>query len=116
MMECGEKQKIFIVAINEIGKAYPKEIYIDDDINPVAHLENNCIEYLEWSYRYEQMVRMSRLINDGLLGRVMKCKQCGKHYALTLADIAWYEENGLDAPRRCKACRKKNRERDYLFN
>lgn len=119
-MECSEKQKqIFIVALDETGKAYPKEIYIDDNIGTPGvegYLEDNCIEHFDWSYKYEQMVRMSELVNNRQFGKVMKCKQCGKYYALTLADIAWYEENGLDAPKRCMACRKKNREKNYLFN
>ena len=49
MIECGEKQqRIFIAALNETGKAYPKEMYIDSSISPSQveeYLENNCIEY-----------------------------------------------------------------------
>lgn len=123
-MECGKKQKIFIVAMDdETGKAYPKEIYIDDNISTPGvevYLENNCIEYFCWSYDYEYAANMAEVANsnhdNGLLGKFMKCKQCGKYYYLTLANVTWYDMRGLDIPKRCMACRKKNREKNYLFN
>ena len=106
--------QIYIVGLDEIGKAYPKEIYVDDSISTEAYLENNCIEYYDWGYNYKNMVHKSELVNNGLLGKVMRCKQCGKYYILTPSNIAWYEENGLDTPKRCKACRMKNKKKRYI--
>ena len=118
MIECGEKQqRIFIAALNETGKAYPKEMYIDDSVSPEAYLENNCIEYFAWGYKYEYIANISRLVNDGLLGKATRCKQCGKYYVLTSSNIAWCKENELSIPpKRCKACCKKNKEKNYLFS
>lgn len=122
-MECGEKQQqqIFIVAIDDkTGTAYTRGIYIDSGIYPENYLKNNCIEYFAWGYDYEYIANMAEVANsnhdNGLLGKFMKCKQCGKYYYLTLANITWYGMRGLDVPKRCMACRKKNREKNYLFN
>lgn len=116
-MECGEKQKIFIVAMDKTGRAYPKEIYIDDGISPEVYLENHRIGHFDWGYTYEYMADMAEAVNrnhnNEPLGKSLKCKQCGKYYYMTLSNIAWYKEKGLDTPKRCMACRKKNKK---LFN
>ena len=104
--------QIYIVGLDETGKAYPKEINVNDSISVEAYLENNYVEYYDWGYNYKNMVHKSELVNKGLLGKVMKCKQCGKYYILAQSNIAWYEKNGLDASKRCKFCRMKNRKKE----
>ena len=109
-------EKLYIVALDETGKAYPKEIHINYyNIGGIdEYLENKYIEYYDWSYGYHHMAHLSKLVNKGLLGKVMKCKQCGKYYILAQSTIEWYDENGLDTPKRCKACRMKNRKKRYI--
>lgn len=111
--------KIFIVALdNKTGKAYPKEIYIDSSISPSQveeYLENNCIECFTWGDTYEHIANIAEAVNhnrdNGLLGKFLKCKQCGKYYYLTHANVVWYGMHGLRTPKRCMACRKVNREK-----
>ena len=38
------------------------------------------------------------------------CKQCGKPFVLTDSEIEFFESKGLELPKRCEDCRKKNRE------
>lgn len=122
-MECSKKQKqIFIVALDETGKAYPKEIYIDSSISPYQveeYLEDNCIEYFTWDYNRDYIADIAEIANsdrnrdDGPLdSKFLKCKQCGKYYILTSSTIEWYKENELSIPKRCKACRKNNKKKN----
>ena len=39
---------------------------------------------------------------------VCQCKQCGKSFVLTDGEIEFYKSKGLNLPKRCKECRKKN--------
>ena len=39
---------------------------------------------------------------------VCVCKQCGKEFVLTDGEIEFYKSKGLNLPKRCKDCRKKN--------
>ncbi len=39
----------------------------------------------------------------------MKCIQCGKYFDLSEAEKQFYEEKGLELPKRCKMCRQSNR-------
>ena len=43
---------------------------------------------------------------------VCKCKQCGREFTLTDGEIAFYENKGLNLPKRCKECRQKNNPRN----
>lgn len=36
------------------------------------------------------------------------CKQCGKEFNLTDSEIQFYKSKGLELPKRCSECRKKN--------
>ena len=40
---------------------------------------------------------------------IQKCKQCGRTFELADSEIAFYNRKGLDLPKRCESCRKKNR-------
>lgn len=40
---------------------------------------------------------------------IQRCKQCGDPFELTDSEIRYFQTRGLDLPKRCKACRKKNR-------
>lgn len=118
-MECGEKQQqqIFIVAIDDkTGTAYTRGIYIDSGIYPENYLKNNCVEYFAWDYDYEYIAYTAKVANcnrdNGLLGKFLKCKQCGKYYYLSQSDIGWYKTLGLSTPKRCKACRKNNKKKN----
>ncbi|SES98400.1 zinc-ribbon domain containing protein [[Clostridium] polysaccharolyticum] len=42
--------------------------------------------------------------------RKMICKQCGKEFTLEEPEITFYQDKGLDLPRRCKECRKQNKQ------
>lgn len=37
------------------------------------------------------------------------CKQCGKDFTITDSEIGFYNDKGLDLPKRCSECRKKNK-------
>ncbi|MCR5791311.1 MAG: zinc-ribbon domain-containing protein [Lachnospiraceae bacterium] len=37
------------------------------------------------------------------------CIQCGKEFEITESEIAFFEEKGLELPKRCKDCRKQNK-------
>lgn len=37
------------------------------------------------------------------------CKQCGKEFVLSESEISFYKSKGLALPKRCKACRDKNK-------
>lgn len=37
--------------------------------------------------------------------KVLKCKECGDNFTLTVDDQKWYEEKGFKEPKRCKSCR-----------
>ena len=38
-----------------------------------------------------------------------KCIQCGKEFEVADSEFKFYKERGLAVPKRCKACRKKNK-------
>lgn len=38
------------------------------------------------------------------------CKQCGKYFILTQSEIAYYQRNHLELPKRCSDCRKANKQ------
>lgn len=38
-----------------------------------------------------------------------KCKQCGEEFTLTDSEIKFYNDKGLNLPKRCSECRKKNK-------
>lgn len=40
---------------------------------------------------------------------VRKCVQCGKIFEISGAEIDFYEEKGLEIPKRCRSCRQSNR-------
>lgn len=35
----------------------------------------------------------------------MICKDCGKEFELTEREVKWFEQKGLQSPKRCKECR-----------
>lgn len=113
---------IYVSAIDKkTGKAFVKQV--DVPYRRTLEIENyfnycSDIEYVEWSYDYESILNTVRAMNESAnySGKILKCKQCGKYYYMTLSNIAWYKEKGLDTPKRCMACRKKNREKNYLFS
>ena len=37
-----------------------------------------------------------------------KCKQCGEEFTLTDSEMKFYNDKGLNLPKRCSECRKKN--------
>ncbi|OKZ85668.1 zinc-ribbon domain containing protein [Clostridium sp. 29_15] len=37
-----------------------------------------------------------------------KCKQCGEEFTLTDSEIKFYNDKGINLPKRCSECRKKN--------
>ena len=41
----------------------------------------------------------------------IKCKDCGKDFVITVDDQKWYIERNLTLPKRCKDCRRINREK-----
>lgn len=40
------------------------------------------------------------------------CKDCGDRFVLTAKDKAFFSSMGFDLPKRCKACRRKKKERN----
>ena len=38
-----------------------------------------------------------------------ECKQCGEEFTLTDSEMKFYNEKGLNLPKRCSECRKKNK-------
>lgn len=40
------------------------------------------------------------------------CKQCGKEFVLTDAELDFYKKKNLTLPKRCKACREKNKRQE----
>lgn len=107
---------IYIVAINEkTGGAFVETIEVPYKIKPESYLRNVGIEYVDWGCDYDRMLDAARLVNGictpNLLGKVMKCKQCGKYYYLSNSNISWYKVKKFTVPKRCKACRNANREK-----
>lgn len=41
-----------------------------------------------------------------------KCIQCGKEFTLTNSEIEFYKDKNLEIPKRCKACRARNKKRN----
>ena len=39
------------------------------------------------------------------------CKQCGREFELTDSQIEWYEQKGLQLPKRCESCRAENKKK-----
>lgn len=39
------------------------------------------------------------------------CKQCGREFELTDSQVEWYEQKGLQLPKRCESCRAENRKK-----
>lgn len=44
------------------------------------------------------------------------CKQCGKTFTLSDSEIEFYKNKGLNTPKRCKECRKKNKAEKNINN
>jgi hypothetical protein len=40
---------------------------------------------------------------------VLECKDCGRNFELTSGEIEFYKSRGLNLPKRCEECRKKNK-------
>ena len=38
-----------------------------------------------------------------------ECKQCGEEFTLTDSEMKFYNEKGLNLPKRCSECRNKNK-------
>jgi hypothetical protein len=38
-----------------------------------------------------------------------KCKDCGEEFYMTYKEVHFYEEKGLNLPKRCKTCRDKRK-------
>ena len=43
-----------------------------------------------------------------------ECKQCGEEFTLTDSEMKFYNEKGLNLPKRCSECRNKNKEKCWL--
>ena len=41
--------------------------------------------------------------------RKEKCKECGEEFYLTKSEVLWFIDKKLKLPKRCKACRNKNK-------
>lgn len=41
---------------------------------------------------------------------IHRCKDCGKWFIMSSVEENWYREKGYPIPKRCKICRKKNKE------
>lgn len=37
--------------------------------------------------------------------KIIKCKECGDNFTLTVDDQNWYQNKGFTEPKRCKSCR-----------
>lgn len=102
---------IYIVAIDkETGKAFVKRIEVPYTKEPESYLMNEGIEYVDWGHSYDRLLETANN-NINLLGKVMKCKQCGKYYYISHSNIYWYKANKMNVPKRCRACRNANREK-----
>lgn len=44
------------------------------------------------------------------------CKQCGRDFTLTDSEVNFYKSKGLDIPKRCSECRKKNKNNNNNIN
>lgn len=44
------------------------------------------------------------------------CKQCGKDFTLSDSEVNFYNSKGLDIPKRCSDCRKKNKNNNNNIN
>ena len=115
-----ETYTIYIIAICEkTGKAFVKSIEVPYTKEPERYLMNEGIEYVDWGYDYDRLLNTARLVNGictpDLLGKVMKCKQCGKYYYLSNSNIYWYKMKNFTVPKRCMACRNANREKKLCY-
>lgn len=43
-----------------------------------------------------------------------QCKECGTTFLITETEAEWYENRGLELPKRCPDCRRKRREASLL--
>ena len=115
---------IYIVTIDEkTGEAFVKQIEVPYNKSPEGYLNRQGIEYVDWRSDYEggydSMLETARLINGictpNLLGKVMKCKQCGKYFYLSNSNISWYKLKNFTVPKRCMACRNANKEKKLVY-
>ena len=109
---------IYVAVIDKkTGKAFVKQVDVPYSKSPESYLNYYLedIEYVEWcdNYNYNKILEIVETINNGTscLGKILRCKQCGKYYYMSNSNIYWYEKNKMNLPKRCRSCRMKNRER-----
>lgn len=44
------------------------------------------------------------------VSQMIKCKDCGESFSITVGDQEWYASNNLRIPARCPTCRRKRRQ------
>lgn len=43
--------------------------------------------------------------------KIVKCKECGEDFTITIDDQQWYASKGFHEPKRCKSCRALRRQK-----
>lgn len=112
---------IYVAAIDKkAGKAFVIKVDVPNNESPESYLNYYLedIEYVEWNGDYNSILNTIQVINDGVscLGKILKCKRCGEYYYMSNSNIYWYEANKMNLPKRCKACRMKNRNRRFTYD
>lgn len=81
----------------------------DFDSAPETNLyDSENVYKLEEKYMIKGVMKDNERLRSGEY-KVIKCKDCGKYFILTLDEKIWFEDRGLSAPRRCQRCRGKRR-------
>lgn len=104
---------------NKLCKAM-KDGHTDDDIN-WNYINEMCTKGLsEFDYnRYKSVSTVEEFeeqrfdvicASEGIAPwHKHKCKDCGKEFYMSYKEVHFYEERGLNLPKRCKECREKRK-------
>lgn len=111
---------IYVAAIDKkTGKAFVKQVDVPYHrlLKVESYLNYYCsdVEYIDWSCDYDNTLNTVDIGPD-CFGKVLKCKQCGEYYYVSNHNIYWYKQHEMSTPKRCKACRVKNRNRRLTYD
>jgi len=89
-----------------------KEIEVADKNDP-ATIESNCTEFINAYYTDKASAEngVARFNKDIKAEKffIKKCKECGIFFVISADEKQWYEDRGMQLPKRCEKCRKKRK-------
>lgn len=103
-----EEEKIFTVANVEETEGGGKSNIVgeNDGMMPVCVNNSQVANLMCWNANIQ--------VAEGIIA-VIRCRECGLYFLVTKNDVEWYENKGLDAPKRCICCRKARSRKEHFL-